>query len=142
MRAALLLGAALMLSAAPAGALLSAPACDIRMSPDRAGPAATYHATLQVSPACPAAQVFRVRKSSSISLRSRGAPYQPIRPDGSARFEYLWSWSVSARASNVPSAELWSSTSWRWEVYRPFDESGAQGAVGVWQPIRSAWGQP
>lgn len=99
-------------------AALAAP-CTLTMIPaDVRG--ATYKAKFIVSPSCPAATHFRVRKSSTTSLKRDGAPYQPIKP-------LLGAWTVTKASATIPAAELWSLATWRWEWW-----DGTR-----WQPIRS-----
>jgi hypothetical protein len=134
----LLIGAALTLGAAPALAGLTVPTpCAVIMTPDRVTPAGAYHARLHLTPTCQA-QTFRVRKSSTLNTRRAGAPYQPVRPDGTARFGFVWSWTISRAGSTVPEAELWSLTSWRWESYQPRTWNARTRTYGVWAPIPSA----
>lgn len=95
----------------------------------------SYLAALTVSPSCPASRVFRVRKTSTLNMRSKGAPYQPIRPDGSLDAGGLFSWSISKRTSNIPPSELWTSFTWDWQVYDAHTWNTRTHEYGAWQRI-------
>jgi len=120
----LLLGPALLI---PAALLSQQPACALSLSPDQVRGVA-YHVRLIVSPGCPADTAFRVRKSSTINVKRKGAPYQPIKPLTGA-------WEVGRFKSKVPPAELWTSLTWRWEVYDADRLNLLTGAAGDWRRV-------
>lgn len=133
LRAALLIGAASLLLA-PAPQAQPLPPCTLTLTPDRVQ-GISYHATLRVAPSCPTGAAFRVRKSSTLNVVRKGAPYQPIKPDGSPAYGHLFSWTVSRTSSNVPRAEEWTSLTWEWQVYRPQLWNTRTGAYGLWQRV-------
>lgn len=118
-----LLGLLLTVSAAPAE---SAPVCRLTMSPV-AVRGATYRVDLRLSPGCQD-QTFRVRKSSTTSLRRNDAPYQPIRPTQGA-------WTIGKRVNTVPPAELFTLFTWEWQVYSPQTFDTLAGRWGAWVRI-------
>ena len=132
---ALLIGAALALSAQAQPST----SCTLTLTPDRVQ-GISYHATLHVAPSCPPGAAFRVRKSSTLNTVRKGAPYQPIKPDGSPAYERLFSWTVSRAGSNIPRAEEWTSLTWEWQWYHPELWNARAGGYGLWQriPVRGA----
>ncbi|MCD0164871.1 hypothetical protein IHN32_00335 [Deinococcus sp. 14RED07] len=124
---------------APAGAQ-PASTCRLTMTPATIL-GASYKVTLRVDPSCPADRTFHVRKSSTLNTRAAGAPYQPIRPDGSAAFRYAWSWPVSATRTAVPAAELFTLFTWEWQVYDDTLWNPATRRYGRWIRIAQA-GRP
>lgn len=109
-------------------AMLTRPApCTLTLSPDQVRGVA-YHVRLIVSPGCPASTVFRVRKSSTLNVKRKGAPYQPIKPLEGA-------WEIGKARNTVPTAELWTSLTWRWEKFAPDEYSNTTGELGTWRAI-------
>lgn len=109
----ILTGAALLIPVA-AQTLLKAPACTLQVIPDYVNPIA-FKAVLRLSPACAPGTVLRVRKSSTLNTKARGAKYQPIKPLTGA-------WEVGNSYTRplkpVPDRELWTTQvpgKWRWE---------------------------
>ncbi|BDP44830.1 hypothetical protein DAETH_47990 (plasmid) [Deinococcus aetherius] len=84
--------------------------------------AVTYQAILRLDPTCPPDGVGRLRKVSTLNW---GGPYVPQKPGGLPQYGNLWGWSLTSAGSNVPSRELWTLYSWRWQWY-----DGAE-----WQPV-------
>ena len=114
-RAALLIGAALLFCAADS--LPAAPPCQITMQPAAVRlNGLSYLAHFTVAPTCPAAAVFRVRKTSRLTQKALGHPVQPAIPDGSLRYGGVWSWPVTRTRNGVPLEDRWSLTSWVWEA--------------------------
>ena len=116
----------LLLAAGTAHAQPAA-SCRLTVSPTEVR-GATYRVALRLSPTCAAGQTFRVRKSSTTSLRRSGAPYQPIKPTQGA-------WTVGRGVNTVPPAELFTLFTWEWQMYSPrtFDETTRQ--WGAWVRI-------
>lgn len=112
---------------APAVMLTQPAPCTLTLSPDQVR-GVVYHVRLIVSPGCPASTMFRVRKSSTLNVKRKGAPYQPIKP-------IVGAWEVSQAANSVPAAELWTSLTWRWEEFRPDEYSNTTGELGAWRAI-------
>lgn len=130
---------ALLLAPSRAGPPAPTP-CTLTASPDRVSGLA-YHVRLRVSPGCPATATFRVRKSSTLNVKGRGAPYQPIRPDGSEAAGGLFAWTVTKVGSNIPPAELWTSLTWEWQRYDPDRPDPRTGRPGLWERIPQ-WVRP
>lgn len=104
--------AALLVLAAGAGHAAPPPTCVLVVIPDYALPGLAYRAVLRLSPACPPDVTLRVRKTSALSRKRTGAPYQPIRPLTGA-------WNLGLSGTTIPDRELWTSTvtGWRWQYY-------------------------
>ena len=81
----------------------------------------SYFAVFRLAKTCPPGGVARIRKSSTLSTRENGAPYQPIRPEVGA-------WNLNEAGSNVPLSARWTLNTWRWDYW-----DGA-----AWQPMKSA----
>lgn len=113
----LLLGAALLIPAAAVVVVTSPPGCRLQVIPDYTW-GVTYKAVLRLSPGCTDDTTLRVRKSSTQNVRREGAPYQPIKPDGSDRYAGKFAWDFGT-LSTVPTNELWTVYSWRWEWWDP-----------------------
>ncbi|GAA4002601.1 hypothetical protein GCM10022631_11600 [Deinococcus rubellus] len=111
----------------PAAVLTRPAACTLTLSPDQVRGVA-YHVRLIVSPGCPASTVFRIRKSSTLNVKRKGAPYQPIKPLTGA-------WEIGKATNTVPAAELWTSLTWRWELYDAERYSNVTGELGAWRGI-------
>ncbi|GAA4013199.1 hypothetical protein GCM10022631_26130 [Deinococcus rubellus] len=79
---------------------------------------------LIVSPSCPAITVLRVRKSSTLNVKSKGTPYQPIKLLAGA-------WEIGKTRNTVPTAELWTSLTWRWEQFDPERYSNVTGELVI-----------
>ena len=90
--------------------------CAVRMLPDYHF-GFSYFARLRLDPACPAGGVGRVRKTSTLSTKANGARYQPVKPDGSAQFGGLYSWTITKSGDNIPPGEEWTFNRWRWEYW-------------------------
>lgn len=71
-----------------------------------------YSVALRLAPGCAAGGVGRVRKSSTMNVKSAGAGYQPVRPLKGA-------WTVTADGSSVPASELtiYSWSTWEFQDY-------------------------
>ncbi|OLV20117.1 hypothetical protein [Deinococcus marmoris] len=95
-------------------AAASVPDCHLNVFPDYTLGFA-YQAFLQPSSDCLFTVSLRVRKTSTISRKRNGAPYQPIIPDGSARYGGVYSWTLGKYGGTVPRRELWTSYSWKWQ---------------------------
>ncbi|GAA3995157.1 hypothetical protein GCM10022631_01620 [Deinococcus rubellus] len=111
----------------PAAVLTRPAPCAITLSPDQVRGVA-YHVRLIVSPGCPASTVFRVRKSSTLNVKRKGAPYQPIKPLQGA-------WEIGKARNTVPDAELWTSITWRWELYDAEKFNVLTDELGAWRGI-------
>lgn len=74
----------------------------------------TYQAILRLDPLCPPGAVGRLRKVSTLNW---GGPYVPQKPGGLPQYGGLWGWTLTPGGSNVPSRELWTLSSWRWQWY-------------------------
>lgn len=131
-RLCLVLGAALALPVAALVIVQSPAACHLQVIPDYDFKF-VYTAVLRPSPRCGVDEVLRVRKSSTMNVRRNGAPYQPIKPDGSAKYSGLYSWSLSSLTSNIPPAELNTISSWRWEWYDAQALNPRTQQKGVWR---------
>ncbi|WP_261665485.1 hypothetical protein [Deinococcus sp. Marseille-Q6407] len=90
--------------------------CAVRMLPDYHF-GFSYFARLRLSPTCPAGAVGRVRKTSTLSTKAKGARYQPVKPDGSAQYGGLFSWTLTRNGDNIPNGEEWTWNRWRWEYW-------------------------
>lgn len=132
-RAALLIGAALCVvaSAAPCAVASAAP-CAVAVSP-AVTRGASYYASLRLTPGCPPGTAVRVRKSSTLNTRAGGARYQPIEPDGSPEHGRLFSWTLTARGSNIPPAERWTLFTWEWQYLDTSIWNTRTHAFGVWK---------
>lgn len=106
---------------APIAALViqGAPICHLTMTPAEVR-GASYRARFTISASCPASTVFRVRKSSTMNLKTKGAPYQPIKPLTGA-------WEIRKTSTTIPADQLWSLSTWQWQVW---DDT-------AWRPIGS-----
>lgn len=100
----LLLVAALALCASAAA---TPTYCRALAIPDNVLPWA-YRPVIRLAPGCPPGGFARVRKSSTLNVRHEGSPYQPIRPEVGA-------WNVTQNGSTIPTSELWTLITWRWE---------------------------
>ncbi len=112
---------ALLAGAAHSDAVLGSipptpPSCRLQVIPDYTL-VFVYRAVLRLSPECGFDQALRVRKSSTTNTKRNGAPYQPIRPEVGA-------WALGRLKSTVPSSQLWTSPSWRWEYNDPILTKG------------------
>lgn len=69
-----------------------------------------YYAVPQLAPECPENAIGRLRKSSTINTRARGAKFQPIHPVTGA-------WTVTFFGDDVPNSEqfVYWFTSWEWQ---------------------------
>lgn len=108
---ALLVAATFALAHAETGSVSPLPACHLQVIPDYTA-VVIYRAVLRLSPACPAGTVLRVRKSSTLNVVRKGAPYQPLDPPTGA-------WNLSRTSTTVPRDKLWTVSTWRWEAYDP-----------------------
>ena len=103
--------AALLLGVTAAAPLPKPPLCPVVIYRDYSF-AVGYYAVPALAPTCPLGSTGRLRKSSTLSLKSQGAKYQPIKPDAGA-------WNVTFSGDTVPRAEkfvYWFST-WEWQTY-------------------------
>ncbi|AZI41873.1 hypothetical protein EHF33_03165 [Deinococcus psychrotolerans] len=118
----------LLVPALIGGALLTQTTpCTLTVTPDEVRGAA-YHVRFTVAASCSADTVFRVRKSSTISTKRRGAPYQPIKPLTGA-------WEISKTKTTLPTGELWTSILWRWEQFDPSQLNTVTGEAGRWRGV-------
>lgn len=69
-----------------------------------------YYARLLLDPDCPAQGQARVRKTSTVSTRRNGAPYQPINPNTGA-------WTITQNGGNVPPGATFTFNSWVWQEW-------------------------
>lgn len=111
----------------PVAAQPTPASCRLTMSPTEVR-GVTYRVALRLSPTCPASMAFRVRKSSTTSLKRNGAQYQPIRPLRGA-------WTVGKQVNTVPQDELFTLLSWEWQVYDPDKLDERTGQKGAWVRI-------
>ena len=67
-----------------------------------------YYAQVRLVPECPEGGSARVRKTSTLSTKINGAPYQPIRPEKGA-------WIVSKNGDNIPNSMQFTLYNWAWQ---------------------------
>lgn len=103
-----------VLSLALLGSRPPPPGCYLRVIPDYSF-GVIYRPVLKPSPDCGADVSLRVRKTSTLNRRKNGAPYQPIIPDGSAKYGGVYSWTLGKFGGTIPAGELWTLYSWRWQ---------------------------
>lgn len=105
---------ALLLLAAPslATAAISPPVyCRIVIYTDyNAG--VGFFAVPQLAPECDRAAIGRLRKSSTLNTKARGAKFQPVRP-------VVGAWTVTYLGDDVPNSEqfMYWFSSWEWQWY-------------------------
>ncbi|WP_191242122.1 hypothetical protein [Deinococcus ficus] len=58
----------------------------------------SYKAVLRLAPDCPPGGVARIRKASTIN---RWGTYRPIKPNGSATYGRVWSWTMTEDSGPV-----------------------------------------
>jgi hypothetical protein len=67
-----------------------------------------YYAQVRLVPECPEGGSARVRKTSTLSTKVNGNPYQPIRPETGA-------WNVTRQGDNIPNSMQFTLYNWAWE---------------------------
>ena len=67
-----------------------------------------YYAQVRLVPECPEGGSARVRKTSTLSTKVNGNPYQPIRPEVGA-------WTVTRHGDNIPNSMQFTLYNWAWQ---------------------------
>jgi hypothetical protein len=67
-----------------------------------------YYAQVRLVPECPEGGSARVRKTSTMSTKVNGNPYQPIRPETGA-------WNVTRQGDNIPNSMQFTLYNWAWQ---------------------------